>query len=280
MEDIKSILIVLIAIVSVIGFLFIFTFEGLKEIVSVSGPLGDTFSSIFGFLTLIFVYKTFKDQLATNGHSKSAANLDVLLKMLERHNESNHYKITEVPEAFQTLPFIPIKDRPYHTYDVFGFTGSKERKYIESVTKKLGDLVLMIETSRTLHLLSEHSKAFSNAIEPIILNVYEEHQGRFTHLLTLVKSIHLLDKPRIEEYIGKDHNRKYDFIFNVNFFTEHVITYLKYTDILKELNILIIKNTEEFKKEVVDMKFNLKYEKNESLADRTPFLVENAYKLS
>ena len=118
LKDNRLIINLILAVICAVVFIasLILHYGDLKETVAVSGPLGDTFGGLFspiiGLVTILLVYHTFHDQLSSNNHSKSATNLDLLLKILERHQQN---LLIEIP----TNLFNPAQKATPNRLDIF-----------------------------------------------------------------------------------------------------------------------------------------------------------------
>ncbi|MFN3379221.1 MAG: hypothetical protein ACK41O_07175 [Runella zeae] len=138
----------------------ILKYGNLKDTVAVSGPLGDTFGGLFspviGLITFVLVYRTFQDQRSSNNHSKSAADLELLLQALERHHQNLYI---EYPASFKDVHNPAGKTTDPDVLDVFLYTEGVGAFLNELITK-FTRLTHLIESIGTFDLTDQHRAFF------------------------------------------------------------------------------------------------------------------------
>ena len=158
LKDNRLIINLILAVICAVVFIasLILHYGDLKETVAVSGPLGDTFGGLFspiiGLVTILLVYHTFQDQLSSNNHSKSATNLDLLLKILERHQQN---LLIEIP----TNLFNPAQKATPNRLDIF-VCGQDRFVFLAQLRDKLTYLTELAESVDTFVFINEHKRVF------------------------------------------------------------------------------------------------------------------------
>lgn len=217
-------------------------YGNLKETVTVSGPLGDTFGGLFspiiGLVTILLVYRTFQDQRTSNAHSKSATNLDLLLKALERHHQNLYI---EYPDSFKDTHNPARKTTVPNVLDIFLYTDGAA--FLNELIDKLSSLSHLIESTDAFDLTNQH-KAFFLSESKIVLGRFFELYHPIAH--TIHDKLQYLPEKE-ESYLDEYVKTETRFGLNRISFNSRVNSYskflLSYHDLIERLKILKLVQT-------------------------------------
>lgn len=233
--------VVLAAICSVVFFASLLLHYGnLKDTVDVSGPLGDTFGGLFspiiGLITFILVYRTFQDQRSSNNHSKSATDLDLLLKALERHYQNLDI---EYPASFKDLHNPADKTTIPNVLDIFLYTDGQV--FLNKVIDKLGSVVLLIDSTTTFNLTSQHKAFFLNESKIVLGHFFVLYHPIAYTIQEKLKYILPEQEETYNEYVRTETRfelNRISFNSNINSYSKFLLSYYKLIDRLKTLDLI------------------------------------------
>lgn len=227
-KDYWTIMIIVIAIICAVSFIvYLIASFG----VGFTGPLGDTFGGLFspliGIMTLVLVYKTFNDQRSSNDLNKSATNLDILFKILDRYKAA--LTIINIPPAninplnINNLPFIP------HVFSIFQFSTIIDREHIRWLLQQTRELVQITDNVNLLNLQREHRDLFVRELRITALPIFELNHPSLLHILDVLQHLPIQNDGSLNAFIAA-HN---EFTTNVNYYATSMAEYIA---VIRRLN--------------------------------------------
>lgn len=237
LKDNKLVLNLILTIICSVIFIasLLLYYGSLKDLVAVSGPLGDTFGGLFspiiGLITILLVYRTFQDQRTSNAHSKSATDFDLLLKVLERHYQSLYI---EFPESFKDTHNPAGKDAPPNGLDFFLYTDGTT--FLNELIDKLSSLTHLIESTDAFDLTSQH-KTFFFSESKIVLGRFFKLYHPIAHTIhDKLRSLPEKEEPYLDEYVKTETKfeiNRISFNSRVNSYSSFLLSYHNLVERLK-----------------------------------------------
>ncbi|MBB3840980.1 hypothetical protein FHS57_005001 [Runella defluvii] len=242
LKDPRLVINVVLTAICAVVFLgsLILHYGNLKDTVAVSGPLGDTFGGLFspviGLITFVLVYRTFQDQHSSNNHSKSATDLDLLLKALERHYQNLDI---EYPASFKDLHNPADKTTIPNVLDIFLYTDGQV--FLNKVIDKLGSVVLLIDSTTTFNLTSQHKAFFLNESKIVLGRFFELYHPTLHQIQDKFKNLPEQEEPFLNDYVRTERGSDLDripFNSNINSYSKFLLSYHELIERLKTLDLI------------------------------------------
>lgn len=244
LKDNRLVINLILAVICVVVFIasLLLHYGDLKETVTVSGPLGDTFGGLFspiiGLITVLLVYRTFQDQRTSNSHSKSATDLDLLLKALERHYQNLYI---EYPDSFKDTYNFPGKTTNPNTLDFFLYTDGTT--FLNELMDKLSSLTHLIKSTDAFDLTNQHKTFFLSEFKIVLGRFFELYHPIAHTIHDKLQYLPEKEESYLDEYVKTETRfelSRISFNSNINSYSKFL---LSYHDLIERLKILKLVQT-------------------------------------
>lgn len=146
------------------------TVESFDKLTTITAQIGDTLVGtigvILGFITLIYIIETFKDQSGVNSHSKSTDNLHIILDLLKESSEITKSFAFEGKNGNQAFGFARVclfltrSDIPrffVYTSDI-----------LNNILRLFESILLTARIKQNLHIDKTHKKVIGLKIKELL----------------------------------------------------------------------------------------------------------------
>lgn len=273
LKDNRLVINLILAVICVVVFIasLLLHYGDLKETVTVSGPLGDTFGGLFspiiGLITVLLVYRTFQDQRTSNNHAKSATNLDLLLKILERHQQN---LVIQIPASL----FNPTQKAVPNRLDIF-FYGPDSADFLGQLIEKLHNLTHLAESADTFIFTNGHKAIFLNEVKNVLNQYFKHYHPTVNELFDCIQYIPGQDESSLNSFIKSEFNHENNvFISRVNSYTNFLISYHNLVERLKILEIIKTNINEELEPKDASLSEPIRFDLVEKIKQTKQFDIQ------